>query len=147
MIIIYRDRDVLKKWRQDRRTFDQSIKKAANRTGDDIPYGVDYTDIPYLKQQDQSQNEKQMYSPKKDINLRMSEISASLKKLEIDKQSGKLDVKTELKRLEVEIEKLSNLQRQIHNLNIENESTMSKYKDVNLKNIEKNYIAPPSIII
>ncbi|KAK0159119.1 hypothetical protein PV328_010043 [Microctonus aethiopoides] len=142
-----KDKDVLKKWRQDRRTFDQSIKKAVNRTSDDIPYGVDYTDIPYLKQQNQSQNEKQMYSPKKDINSRMSEISTSLKKLEIDKRSGKLDVKTELKRLEVEIKKLSNLQQQIHSLNIENETAMSKYKDVNSKNIEKNYLAPPSIII
>ncbi|XP_034948975.1 E3 ubiquitin-protein ligase LRSAM1-like [Chelonus insularis] len=131
-----KDKNVLKNWQQDRRSFEKSMKKAAERT--QISYGIFDSD-------NQSNNySKHMFTS--DINNKMSNVIESLQNFHIQTSKGVSDPIIERNKLENGIKKLKSIKKEIENLKNQNEKSLVLYKGN--QSIEyKEYKSPPSIII
>lgn len=138
IIKCHRDKETLKNWRQDRKSYDKSMLKASQRSQADIPFGI--ADSSTAK--DQLKKVNRTY----DVNTKMAEIVLSLKKSRAARNTGTLNSSVELNHLHEEIQKLTNLQKEIINLKTINETAMIKYEDLESSK-HNQYKAQPSIII
>ncbi|XP_076163900.1 uncharacterized protein LOC143144903 [Ptiloglossa arizonensis] len=123
-----KDQNVLKEWRQDKRSFNVAMEKAMRRNTDDIPFGFDLKDYAsILKQKSKLENlqsrkkGKQKFIPPENINQRINEVLESMNQLEI-KITDEITPRTKQNLLKSEMEKILQFQIEIQNLR--------KYNDI-----------------
>ncbi|XP_011871282.1 PREDICTED: uncharacterized protein LOC105563902 isoform X2 [Vollenhovia emeryi] len=121
-----KDLDTIKEWRRDKRSFNKSMEKTSRRTEDDIPFAINIEDYPAIRKRLQKVGDyvdihKQEKLRPVNINQKIKELSGYLQKLEITKSSEILTPKSKQKYLQTEIEKLSQFQKEVHNLRRYNE--------------------------
>ncbi|XP_048507393.1 E3 ubiquitin-protein ligase LRSAM1-like isoform X5 [Athalia rosae] len=132
-----RNKTALKNWRQDKRSYDNSIVKAGKRTAANIPFAVDLDDYPMHSKQDSKmvrlQNSSQRFKAggkRKygliaaiNIDRKVEELFESLSQLQIVYHSG--TPRTEQKLFETEIRKITDFQDQVQRLKHYNDVTVT----------------------
>ncbi|XP_063978924.1 uncharacterized protein LOC135163423 [Diachasmimorpha longicaudata] len=146
-----KDREILREWRADRRSFDKSMKKAASRTQEEIPYDIDYSDTPFLTikklQKPRNTSTRRSIKLSGDMDKKMFEIIESLRNYEWKNNSHSLDTDLQLKLLHAEIRRIENLQEEIKALKRQNDISSKQYNGPVISSHSKRYDPPPSIII
>ncbi|XP_020709277.2 uncharacterized protein LOC105688302 isoform X3 [Athalia rosae] len=125
-----RNKTALKNWRQDKRSYDNSIVKAGKRTAANIPFAVDLDDYPMHSKQDSKMQRfkaggKRKYGLIAAINIdrKVEELFESLSQLQIVYHSG--TPRTEQKLFETEIRKITDFQDQVQRLKHYNDVTVT----------------------
>ncbi|XP_076643935.1 uncharacterized protein LOC143354081 isoform X2 [Halictus rubicundus] len=130
-----KDENVLKKWRQDRRSFNIAIEKAMRRSGDDIPFGFDLEDYnsifkqgPKSKTPTLKGKDKQKFNPPKDINITINKLLESLNHLDIKTTMDVVSPRTKQSLLKKDIEKILQFQNEIKKLQNYNDVATTSLK-------------------
>lgn len=144
------NKSTLKKWRYDRSSNEKSMKKAANRREEDIPFAVDSNLIPVsikpIEKKKTSMTRNRFFDePITDINKNIDQIFESLNKLKLSEISESSNTALDKELLEAEMQKIQELQNSIKHLKMYNDIITDKF--FTEENNRKPYKAPPSIII
>ncbi|XP_043268825.1 uncharacterized protein [Venturia canescens] len=107
-----KDQDALKNWRRDRRSYKRSMSRAASRTEEDTPFGIDiHSDGSSLKSQSKMplqsvKTRKRHLDWATNIDHKMKDLYESLNQLEKSRESKTMTPRSEQKLLENEIKKV-----------------------------------------
>ncbi|XP_011309620.1 leucine-rich repeat-containing protein 27-like [Fopius arisanus] len=139
-----KDRETLREWRRDGRSFNTSMRKAASRTQEGIPFDIDTSDTPFLtikKLEKPMKASNRMLS--EDMDKKMFDIMESLQ--QTTSRSSNSDVQLNL--LHSEIKRITTLYEEIQALKRQNDTSYKKYTGPIISSNPKRYDPPPSIII
>ncbi|XP_015112444.1 E3 ubiquitin-protein ligase LRSAM1 [Diachasma alloeum] len=146
-----KDREILREWREDRRSFEKSMKKAASRTQEGIPYDIDCSDTPFLTikklQKPPNPSNRRNIKLSGDMDKKMFEIIESLQHYQSKNKSASLNADLQLELLHSEIIRIETLYEEIQALKRQNNASYRKYNGPPISSNSKRYDPPPSIIV